>query len=105
MAEKMYRQGDVLLVKIDKLPSGRRSPSKDKIILRGEATGHAHRLVGGDLFSVFGADRGMFIEIKTKGKVVHEEHGPLTLEKGFYEVVRQKEYSPYSDGGADFVLD
>ena len=44
---KMYRHGDVLLIKIDKLPDNAKfKVKKGNIILEGEVTGHAHRLKG-----------------------------------------------------------
>jgi len=44
--DKHYRQGDVLLIKIDELPSLTFEEKKDKVILKGEVTGHAHKLEG-----------------------------------------------------------
>lgn len=44
--DKHYRQGDVLLIKIDELPPLRFKTKKDKVILEGEVTGHAHKLEG-----------------------------------------------------------
>jgi len=44
---KHYRHGDILLIKIDKLPEGIKfKTKKNRIILKGEVTGHAHRLKG-----------------------------------------------------------
>lgn len=44
---KHYRHGDILLIKIDKLPENIKFKTrKDKVILEGEVTGHAHRLKG-----------------------------------------------------------
>jgi len=44
--DKHYRQGDVLLIKIDELPPLTFKEKKDKIILKGEVNGHAHKLEG-----------------------------------------------------------
>jgi len=44
---KHYRHGDILLIKIDKLPENIRfKTKKSKVILKGEVTEHAHRLGG-----------------------------------------------------------
>lgn len=43
---KQYRPGDILFIKIDKLPDIKLKERKDNIILRGELSGHAHRLEG-----------------------------------------------------------
>ena len=44
--DKHYRQGDILLIKIDELPPFTFKEKKDKVVLKGEVTGHAHRLEG-----------------------------------------------------------
>ena len=45
--DKHYRHGDILLIKIDKLPDSIKfKTKKNKVILKGEVTGHAHRLKG-----------------------------------------------------------
>lgn len=86
----MYRQGDVLIKDIDRLPDGLKKQADD-VLVYGESTGHAHRLKGG---SVFLDKKGaMFLMIADKGFVVHEEHKPITLKKGAYAVIRQREYT------------
>jgi len=101
MRRVMYRQGDLLFVKIDKIPRKGLVRIDDNIIVMGEATGHAHRLIGGELYKDW--RRGeIYIVVKTTAKVVHEEHAPIILEKGFWRVIRQREYRP---NGWDFVLD
>lgn len=102
----MYRQGDLLFKKIDKLPGGV-TPSRDNVILRGEVTGHAHILQNGQIFHKLGfyqhVQPEIFIEVENNGRVVHldetlkptKEHDPLELPQGFYQVIRQREYSPW----------
>ncbi len=46
---KIYRQGDVLFKKIESLPKKKRKLDTD-VIVKGEATGCAHRIVNGDIF-------------------------------------------------------
>lgn len=88
-----YRQGDVLIVRVDELPAGIK-PIKGEIILaHGEATGHAHRVKNRCAkFFAFG-DRRFLTATKTV-RVVHDEHDPLELPAGTYQVIRQREYSP-----------
>jgi hypothetical protein len=96
---KQYRQGDVFLQKVDKLP-GNAKPKKDNIILRGEATGHAHRVENGQLYeailedpkNILRQEQRMFVIAKKGTRIVHEEHGPIEIEIGIYIIVRQREY-------------
>jgi hypothetical protein len=85
----MKRQGDLLLMKTGEIPKGAKRVVTG-IVLAGEATGHHHRLVGGDVFTINGA---MFLDVKKSARLVHEEHKPITLSAGKYAVVRQREYA------------
>ena len=92
----MYRQGDVLLRKVESIPEDAK-PSDDDIILKGEATGHAHRIVNGTIFTRSSWPRNqMYVEASAGATLVHEEHKTIQIEPGFYEVIRQREYDPKS---------
>src|SRR5215475_6900498 len=87
----MFRQGDVLITRIARLPEGL-NERQSKIILAGEVTGHSHRLVQGCVLE--DARGALFLEVPQRTQVVHEEHHPLTLEPGSYRITRQREYAP-----------
>lgn len=111
---KMYRQGDVLLERIEEIPAGALKQAKcERIILaHGEMTGHHHSILGRDADwwraepapenaapaagqSVVGtlvADQ--FVTVKRATDLVHQEHGPVALAPGNYRVRRQREYQP-----------
>jgi hypothetical protein len=96
---KQYRQGDVFLQKVDKLPENAKV-KKDNIILRGEATGHAHKVENGKLYEavledpehILRQERRMFVLAKKGTRIVHEEHGPIDIEIGIYIIIRQREF-------------
>lgn len=103
---KLYRQGDVLIRRIDKIPLRRRKSTNDDrrrlILAHGEATGHAHvidakpseaRLRHG---SARDARELTFLEVlsPTGVELVHDEHDTIVIPPGDYEVTRQREYSP-----------
>lgn len=102
--EDQYRQGDLLFKRVSKLPTGL-SRWKDNIILRGEATGHAHVLQNGQIFHRYGylqrltPQTEIYIEVENNGRVVHEEHAMLELPLGIYQVIRQREFSPWGITG------
>ena len=100
MKNKHYRQGDVLLERISKMPSDLKKLAREdkKIILaHGEVTGHAHAIIeeNCDLFSSETEAGVTFLEVReAMAALTHEEHGRIDLAPGNYRVRRQREYSP-----------
>ncbi|MFI9407059.1 hypothetical protein [Nocardia sp. NPDC052316] len=102
----MYRQGDVLIVPLaaSAVPetavhavSEPRDGRGRLVLALGEVTGHAHAIAGpGRLIREASAFGPMLLDLPEGGRVVHEEHAPITLPKGWYRVVRQREYVPGS---------
>lgn len=115
--EKTARQGDVGLVRIDKLPPGLLPSKRDQhgriIIARGEKSGHSHairdphvscfRLAtteadptgvsgGVDYIEVGGSGQAMLSHEYASGQMA--EHLPITLPPGIYKIKLQREYTP-----------
>ena len=91
MNKRMHRQGDMLLTAIDHLPE-ELTIRPDNVIVMGEATGHAHRLQEGHVWE--DAQGNLFLEAPVPTQVVHQEHHPIALDAGCYQVTRQREYVP-----------
>ncbi len=92
---KKYRQGDVLFVQLDALPEGKPKKRKNGHILEGEATGHVHRVGTLADAEVMEIGKGLFLNVTERGvSIVHDEHNPLSLPSGLYEVRQQREYTP-----------
>lgn len=93
---KQFRQGDVFLLKVDELPKGAKPVEKteNRVVLEyGEVTGHAHAIAADDAtIYIEGARR--YLEVCWEATLKHEEHAPIVLESGVYEIVRQREYHP-----------
>jgi hypothetical protein len=87
-----YRQGDLLFILQDERPAIELTVRPGLVILAGEATGHAHRLTGGSVLEA--RDGTLYLELVEPTRVVHEEHDALTLDPGWWLVVRQREYTP-----------
>lgn len=100
MKTKSYRQGDVLIRKVESLPKGATEvENKGRVVLAyGEVTGHAHAIAPGQACEFTMADAAgavrRFLKVFTKAEVKHEEHATIPLSKGVYEIVQQREYSP-----------
>lgn len=94
----MYRQGDVVITKIGRMPKGATPVARDdgRIILAyGEVTGHAHAIASA-LAELFREENGS-LYLRVRGDDValrHEEHGAISLPPGTYRVKRQREYTP-----------
>ena len=112
----MYRQGDVLLVPINRLPQNRgdlqsRDDAGRVVLAEGEVTGHAHAISapGADLYGDDLIRR--FLAVLDEGGVDlnHEEHATIHLPKGRYRVVRQRQWiypsDPIDRGHAVWVRD
>lgn len=102
---KQYRQGDVILVRVDEdVPPGTtRERENGRVILaHGEVTGHAHaivderaELVEPQLVTREGAAELYLLVHGTEPvTLTHEEHATIAVPPGAYEVRRQREYSP-----------
>ena len=89
-----YRHGDVGLRRIKALPKGVREVERkgDIILAEGEVTGHAHRIADKTV-SVWMVAEQRYIVLDKPAVLDHEEHGPVTVEPGIYEVLRQREYT------------
>lgn len=95
MKHDLYRQGDVLIRRIDGLPKQTAVKRANGHILEGEATGHIHRLEQLKDSEVLEIENGLYLRVGDEGvRIIHEEHAPICLPPGDYEVVRQREYSP-----------
>ena len=93
-ATSIWRQGDVFLITTSQLPAAGRMERRP-VLAEGEATGHAHRLADPASGQVFSVGQNLFLEVfSSSATIVHEEHGPVTLPKGGYEIRIQREYSP-----------
>jgi len=92
----MWRQGDVLIRKTNAIPVNAHRRS-DLILAEGEATGHCHKVADPTTAELFEQGETLFLDVKAeKAIIVHDEHGPITLERGIYRVWRQREYTPRS---------
>lgn len=98
-----YRQGDVLLVRVDEVPSAaKKNPTN--IVAYGEVTGHVHEVFGGEVR----IDDNGTLFITSDGKLttlehVHQgtrtkaDHKKLDIPAGTYKVVPQVEYDAFAD--------
>lgn len=86
-----YQQGDVLLVKSDHIKGDR---IESNVVQEGEHTGHAHRFTKGQVSIFKTSDDVKYVKVVGgTALLTHEEHLPVEIEEGEYEIkiVRQKD--------------
>jgi hypothetical protein len=116
------RHGDVFLKPVEKLPEIQEylkdrtniKTRNSKIILTGEVTGHAHRMTEGEYEIIdyyehtWRSEKPVvthsFLEVKEESIVTHEEHGPLPITPGLYEIIRARDFD-YAANLSRRVLD
>lgn len=91
------QQGDELFFETDALPKGVKAV-KSGVIIQSPVTGHAHRLKTGKLFKL-----GEAFYVKAPATVVHEEHDPIDLSNGVYEVKTVQEYDHLTEESRNVI--
>lgn len=95
---QIYRQGDVLIRKVDSIPSGLKKIEAEAgrvVLAHGEATGHHHSFDNPGCVALLESDVGdRYLEVASESTLEHQEHAAISIPPGAYRVVRQREYSP-----------
>lgn len=91
-AKLTAQQGDVLFKRLDELPSveGAKITRKRLVVAHGES-GHSH-IIEDDEAELIEIGERMLLKLTKKATVTHEEHKPITLSPGVWEVGRVQEY-------------
>lgn len=94
--QNQIQQGDVTLTKIDHLPENGKTISRKRCVLaEGEVTGHFH-VVEDDEAELIQMGEKMLLKLEKQAILTHNEHKPITLDAGIYEVGRINEYDYFS---------
>lgn len=92
IAKITAQQGDVLLRKIESIPAGdRKSLGRKRLVLAHGESGHSHVIEDDDATLEQIGER-MILTLTKKATVTHEEHGPITLSPGIWEIGRVREF-------------
>ncbi len=90
----LVRHGDVLVQRVSGIPAHAKKRA-GQVLVRGEATGHSHRVGESGAGVIFETVDEMFLQIVAPiGTLIHEEHSPIELAAGSYRVWTQREYTP-----------
>lgn len=84
--KNIMSQGDVTFIPVKSIPKDVKVVP-DGIIAKGETTGHSHRVGTIEAAELYQMDGRMFLSVGENGvSIVHEEHFPVTLDPGNYEI-------------------
>jgi len=97
MIQKAYRHGEILLLKVDKLPDNLEK-SDSKTIMVG-SHGNPHSIDKGTLYFTKNSEDFTFGYLVAKAThLLHPEHSPKVgdakIEDGIYKLITQQEYTP-----------
>jgi hypothetical protein len=92
---KGVRQGDVLVVPILRLPTDARAMNTHgrHILAEGEKTGHHHSIAAGPHVAFLASGARRFLDVRARVALEHQEHDPLPIDPGSYEVRLQRQAS------------
>lgn len=94
----IFRQGDVKIKLIKKADISQLKEKPDLVLAEGEMTGHAHRIVSGQVKLYWNQEVGgsMILDVETPAELFHEEHESIKLPPGKYEISKQVEWDWFS---------
>ena len=86
------QQGDVLLQKLDAMPKGEAKViAKKRLVVAHGESGHSH-VIEDDEAELIQIGERMLLKLSKAATIIHEEHKPIKLDKGIWEVGRVQEY-------------
>lgn len=102
----MWRQGDILIQRVDTIPEGLVS-QKRLVLASSDSTGHKHQIKESRSARLFAdperLSNDLYLEVTAEAtELVHPEHGAIRLEKGRYRIWRQREFTEF---GSRTILD
>lgn len=102
-------QGDLPFHAFSGEITGKKQKHTGSVVLAlGEHTGHKHVisvLDANDMEAWKQLDGGWIITLKTEAKLVHNQHGPLTIAPGTYRVGHEREIDWFAEGVTRKVID
>ena len=97
---RQIQHGDVLFKEVKELPKGAKKLNTN-VVAEGEVTGHSHTI---ERASILELDRIMYVDVTDVATITHQEHLPLTIPKGVWQIGRVQEYD-YIEEQARRVVD
>ena len=96
--QKQIQQGDVILERIDAIPSQaktKEAPNRGYILAFGEHTGNAHCIEKTQKAKFYEVDGVLFVKALDPVELSHEEHNTITIPKGDWKVGIVREFDHF----------
>src|SRR5271165_2217700 len=91
------QQGDVCLLRLCELPKGEiKIVSTRRCVLAHGESGHSH-IIEDDGAELIQIGERMLLTLKNKATLIHEEHKPITLSPGIWEIGQVIEKDWFTD--------
>lgn len=89
---EFYQQGDVCIAKVLKIKGNKLN---HLTLAKGEKTGHHHTITEGEA-SLYEENGILYLHIESATAILtHQEHKPIVIEKGDYEIGIVQEYDHF----------
>ncbi|MDE2105074.1 MAG: hypothetical protein KGL39_47990 [Patescibacteria group bacterium] len=92
IAKLNFQQGDVIGRKVESLPAGEQKIiGRKRLVLAHGESGHSH-VIEDDEAVMVQVGEAVYLQLEKTATVKHEEHKPVTLSPGLWEIGRVKEF-------------
>lgn len=89
---EFHQQGDVVVAKIDKIKGKKLN---HLTLATGEKTGHHHTITEGEA-ELYEENGILYLHVESENATLtHQEHKPIVIDKGDYEIGIVKEYDHF----------
>ena len=90
----LIQQGDVLIKKIDNIKGKKLN---HLTLAQGESTGHHHTITEGEA-ELYEDNSILYLRVNSEEAILtHQEHNPVVIEKGDYEIGIVREYDHFAE--------
>ena len=91
---QFIQQGDVVIAKVDKIKGKKLN---HLTLAKGEKTGHHHTITEGEA-ELYEENGTLYLRINSENATLtHQEHKPIVIEKGDYEIGIVQEYDHFAE--------
>lgn len=87
--KSQLQQGDVLLMRVSSIPKSAKAVApgeKGVILAEGETHNHHHAIKDVEHAIAYEINGDLYLEVSAPVVLTHEEHGPIEIPEGIYEI-------------------